>query len=184
MTESFRDGLITGLLTGVLIESVRFVFTHRKALTNLRKGPRGRKYSHLSGEWFQYHLTLDKTNHNAPIWVCHKDVIRVSLLFKVTGDSSNDYKTKLQYRIAGQIDSGRLIFHYENALTDEEEVTVIVDNVLSSDLLNGVWIGYNFDKTLTTGPIIFSRVQMSEPDLDNLLNTRRDIIIQNRQHYG
>lgn len=184
MTESFRDGLITGLLTGILIESIRFLFTHRRALANLTKGRRRRKYSHLTGEWFQYHLTFDKANRATPLWVSHKDSIRVSPLLKVTGESANDYKTKLEYRIAGQIDNDRLIFHYENALTDEEEVTVIIDNVLSGDLLNGVWIGYNFDQTLTTGPIIFSRTAMSESELDTLLSTRHDIIIQNRLSYG
>lgn len=184
MTESFRDGLVTGLLTGVLIELIRFLFTHRKALATLAKGPKRRKYSHLSGEWFQYHLTLDKASQNAPIWVLHKDLIRVSPLLRVNGESSNEYKTKLQYRITGQISKARLILHYENVLTDEEEVTVTIDNVLSNDLLSGVWIGYNFDQTLTTGPIVLARSQMSDVDLDNLLTNRGDIIIQNRQHYG
>jgi hypothetical protein len=184
MSAAYRDGIATGVIAGILIELVRFSYAHREALANLLKGRRRKLYSHLSGEWFQYHLTMDKKKGKGPIWVAHKETLVVSQLFKVTGGSQNDYETPLQYKILGRIVHGRMIFQYSNELLEEDRVTVVINNLLSGKLLLGTWSGQDFNKVHTTGPIVFSRTPLSEDKLDEILATPDDIMILNRRTFG
>ena len=184
MSPAYRDGIATGVIAGVLIELVRFSFAHREALANLLRGRSRKLYSHLGGEWLQYHLTMDKRKGNYPIWVKHKDTLRVSPLLKVTGGSRNDYETALQYKIVGRIAHGRMIFLYDNELSEDDRATVVINNLLSGNSLLGTWSGKNFNKVPTTAPIVFSRTPLSDEELDSILATPDDIIIQNRKNFG
>jgi hypothetical protein len=175
--DAFRVGVLTGVLSACLVEGARFLLKHRQAVLNLLHR-KGLKYSHLSGEWYQYHVTRDREVSPDPIWVVHKDVWKVSPLLHVTGESENRHQSKLKYAIRGAICRGRLRLRYLNTIADEDDVAVTVDNLLSRDILFGVYVGYNFDKGLTAAPILFCQKELTDADLARALRHYDDVILR------
>ena len=174
---AIQEGIVSGLAVFALSQLLLFIFKYRSELTDFVLGRAN--FSHLSGKWEQYHLTKDKANVNNEVWVHNTDMLSVNKVRNVNGDSENHYTTKLFYKIKGRIDDNRLVIKYYNKNTSEKGVVVYVDNVLSKDILHGIWIGYDFDQHLTVGPIIYSRIEMNDTELESIIrNYRLNIIAE------
>jgi len=169
--DNFLIGVVSGVFASAIFSSIVFFQKNRTEIIDwiFRKN----RYSHLSGEWHQYHLTNDKTHQRNLFWLHHNENICIGRLAKVTGKSTNNYKIQLEYGITGKIDHDSLIINYINMKTNEKPVMVYIDNVLSGEELHGVWIGYDFDKSITVGPIIYSREPLELEKLNHCIRNYR-----------
>jgi len=93
----------------------------------------------------------------------------------VEGSSENieHPTTKLRYKIRGEIKSGHMVLTMDCVEDSTDFVAVIYPNLLSRDLLIGIWSGFDFQKKPTAAPIVLSRREMNLKELNTLLESQR-----------
>ncbi len=126
--------------------------------------------SHLNGDWIQYHVTRDSRISHRPIWVAHLEYLRITRFGRVKGRSKGDHSTSLSYEFSGTVRNGVMRHRFHNITAPEEDIMVCYPNLLSGDLLLGMWIGQDFDKSWATGHIVLSRTPRSTKELGRLYN--------------
>ena len=142
-------------------------YRNRKRIRQLFRG----SPDELQGEWRQYHLTRDTLVGAGEMWVPHDETFKVTRSGKISGTSVNDHSTAMSYRISGTA-GPEIVMGYENRNTDSEPgVHIRIMDRIRGDLLVGFWNGYDFDQRPFAGPIIYSRHELLEPQLNHIVAT-------------
>ncbi len=163
----FLTGLATGVIgAGLVALALEVVRDHDSLLELLR---RRRNFEHIRGDWYQYHLTNDRTEKNYPVWTFHREIFSLDWLGRVRGTSDSQYKTRLSYRIVGKVTRNKLLLEYRNSVTHEEPTLVYIENFLSGEFLQGIWIGHDYNQAFSVGPIFYSRARLLEEELKTML---------------
>ncbi|WP_298554566.1 hypothetical protein [uncultured Algibacter sp.] len=169
------DQILPGLIVFAIGQTFLQVILNKDKIVEIFESIN--KFSHINGEWHQYHYSRDKqVNPRKSIWIHHIDTFKINWLLKVKGKGVNSHSTKLDYKISGKISDDKLFMKYSNKTSKETPVNIVIENLLSKDLLQGVWIGYDFNKDFSIGPIIYSRKEKTEEELSTILR-RYDINI-------
>jgi hypothetical protein len=150
---------ISSFLSSLLL----LVISHVDDLRFLLGGPR--RYGHLNGEWFQYHLTLDSKHASGAFWSVHREVLKMTRFGHVRGESTGLHSPQLRYRIAGEIRQHIMSLRFTNASARELIVNITYPCLLADDVLVGVWVGHDYDEHLRNGPIVLSRIRRTAGEL-------------------
>jgi hypothetical protein len=163
-------GLLTSLLSGIAILG----FTNRDDIFYLIRDRN--RYQHLAGDWIEYHLTLDSAKSSEPFWSWHKEVVSISIFGHVKGSSYGQHEVRLNYDMTGSIRHGVMRLRYHNVTADESDVMICYPNLLSGELLAGMWIGQDYDLHWCSGPIILSRQELHSDRLAYIAGIRQRIL--------
>lgn len=159
---------LLGVLSSLIASFVVLLLTNREDFRFFILA-RGR-YKQLGGDWNQYHLTFDTQAGPNPIWVLHSESLKITAFGRVTGTSQGTHTTRLAYRIRGTIRRGVMRLRLENVTSEESVVVSAYPNLLSDQIVRGMWIGQDFNQHWTTGPIVLSRTLLNNDQLREIVN--------------
>ena len=158
----FLLGIAASLIAGALLWGA----THLSALRYLTDN-RGRN-NPLAGTWHHYHLSRDARVGSAPLWIHHRDELRVSLLGRVHGQSHGEHVTPFEYQITGQVRGSLMRCWFTNRETREDAAYAVFPNLLARTSLVGFLIAEDFDKHWFVSPLIISRSELAAPERGQL----------------
>jgi predicted amidohydrolase len=156
-----RTKFKVGSIADTLFEKVNII---RKTIKG--HGP----YSHLEGNWHQYHITKDRAI-NDPFWAHNEEFIRIKHN-RIEGRCINapNPKADLTYTISGQIEAGKMLLVYACHQEPRDCLHAMYLNLLSDKILAGIWLGVDFDMEPFSGPIILSREELTVEDLNRIVS--------------
>jgi hypothetical protein len=174
-------GFLIGVLSSLTAGAVLFVLlTNRDDVAYFIKDRNLHK--HLSDGWIQYHLSGDaRVSSTSPIWVEHKEILKVSRFGRVRGTSKGCHPpTPLDYVIKGKIRRGIARLDFHNVTSDENDVVIIYPNLLSNSVVIGMWVGHDFNKRPSVGPILLSKTELTEDERNGYVHAECQILTVKR----
>jgi len=165
-------GIVVAILSGIGGFLIRQKFYPEHQI--LPRKPKKREiegYSHLNGEWHLYFLTRDAYVGDEPIWIHGLQELQVIHNNQVVGSTKiiDHPSSELHYEVHGEIRYGRMIIT-DNCIQDETEfASVILPNLRSATLLQGIWTGFDNNVHLISAPVILSRSEMTEDELNEAI---------------
>lgn len=135
------------------------------------EAPANDSYIHLNGRWHEYHITQDTSIHSEPFWLrgeCHLN-IKKGCLVEGFHRVTHHPKSPLKYEVVGEIRNGHMTLT-ENCIQDTSESFIVVyPNLLSENILIGIWLGFDWQHRQISGPIVLSREEMNIAELNKKL---------------
>lgn len=168
---NFLLGVISSLFASVVI----LALTQFDDLVYLFTA--SRRYKHLEGAWFQYHLTNDSKRQPSTFWSTHREVIHITSFGRVRGES----KGRHQYRIRGAIRQNVMRLRLTNQDAAELSASFTYPRLLARDTLVGVWIGHDYDEAICAGPVVLSRTSHNAVELAKLTRNERLLSVGRRK---
>jgi hypothetical protein len=164
---AFASGIGASLIAGTILWGV----THRDEVGFLVSARRRR--AQVRGSWHSYHLSRDSLASPRPIWVEHRDDIRVDLFGRLHGRSRAQYGKEMTYRIFGAIRGPALRVYLKNQDVHEAPASVLYPNLLGGDVLVGIIVGEDFDRQWYASPSVMSKQPLSQERLTALTRNLR-----------
>lgn len=176
MTDLFAL-LISGTVASV-VGAVSGAYFHKRVFADLRVLPghaenkAKQNYSHLGGTWHEYHLTMDVTLSEEPLWAQKKYDLIIKRGIFIKGNCLNvaHPTANLNYDIRGEVRAGRMVITEYCRQDQTEFVCSIYPNLLSGSLLVGIWNGFDFARQPIAAPSILSRDELEISSLSNILD--------------
>jgi len=160
---NFLLGAASSFLASVVIVGMTQLDDLRYLLTS------SRRYKHLEGKWFQYHLTNEKKHQPSTFWSLHEEVIKITSFGRVRGNSIGRHR----YRIRGAIRHNVMRLRLMNQDAGEISASFTYPNLLTRDVIVGVWLGHDYDEVVCAGPVVLSRTELSAAQLADLVVNER-----------
>lgn len=157
------SSLLASLMLVILghLDDLHYLFTSR------------RRYTHLDGRWFQYHLTTDSRHRPATFWSAHEEQLKVTSFGTVRGTSKGRHRPALTYRVRGSIRNNVMRLRLINQTARELSASFTYPRLLADDILVGVWVGQDYDEVISAGPVVLSRAERSAAELTDLVKDGR-----------
>ena len=173
-------------ITIILLSGSVGLLVRNNFFRQIRVLPRGsgkadkRSYSHLNGDWHLYFVTRGASTKDEPFWVHGHTNIQVRRNNQVTGKTHifDHPVSDLDYRLQGEIRFGRMILT-DTCLQDETEyATLLFTNLRSSNVLIGIWTGFDNDVHAIAAPSVMSRDELSRDQLNEMIRKSTMSLVQ------
>ncbi len=136
-------------------------------------------YGHLSGIWHTYCISYNPEDISEPVWLHGKEELQIEKNhIKGTVEYINHpVVSSFHYQVKGEIRAGRMLLT-ETAIEDTTEFSSnFFPNLLSAKILVGFWSGQDNLLRPIAGPIVLSRSELAQGDLNKVLkNSNLQII--------
>lgn len=171
MFEEIVAGLaVTGIAgaVGFILKS-RF-FTKPTYLPEIPFPSEINAYRFMAGTWHEYHYTFDP-KIKEPRYLTHAVAeIALEKNLVITGEAKVQvsHRRSLNYKIRGQVNSGNLYYTGVCVEDPSDAYTAMFKNLLD-DQVSGIISGWDYDKCSYTSPILLSKVELSEEEVEKIL---------------
>lgn len=164
-------GLLVALIAGPIGYFVkgRF-FTKSRYLPGPTLYKKENAYQNMSGPLHEYHLTYDPKTGKDPILVESIGTFRVEKNLIVVGNLTTqvEHRLKLRYELRGQINGGRL-YYTAVCANDPSDVYCAMYQSLLDDIIQGMVIGWDYQKDSYASPILLSKKQLDGDEAEKIL---------------
>lgn len=129
-------------------------------------------YTELEGKWHEYHLTR---GNKGLVWLCGGECNLDMKGHHIKGSHTlihPEGQGLLNYKIVGEIRNGKLILTENCTKTPTEFFTVIYPNLLSNEILVGIWTGFDWEQKGISGPMILSRKKINKKDMQDSIKIK------------
>jgi hypothetical protein len=169
------------LLVGVVVD--RKLLPDKSILSVKSETPSSKSYKHLEGKWHGYGVTRDPAIHKDTFWLHGEIELKITRNHVVEGKTKITHPTSpIDLISRGEIRSGRMLL-VANCVQDPSDfVTYVFQNIYSSQVLVGFWVGSDWQRKYTVAPIIYSREQKNAKELNEIICTAElleGILLQN-----
>jgi hypothetical protein len=175
MLTAFFLGAVSSFVAGLLVLALSHLDDLRYLTTNARR------YHYLGGEWFEYHLTTDSKRNPPQFWSHAITSIRVTSFGHIKGTSNGRIANSRGYRVNGAIRQSVMRLRLINRDASELPGSFTYPRLLSSDVLIGVWVGYDYDENVSASTAVLSRKELTSEELASFVRSERLLSVVGQQ---